>query len=636
MCGIAGLVDRSGSVAPELLSAMLDQIYHRGPDGEGAFLCPERAFAIGMRRLSIIDLQSGDQPIWNEAHDVGVVFNGEIYNYKELTRSLEGRGHIFRTRSDTEVLVHLYEEYGQDMVQHLRGMFAFCIFDLRNGTLLLARDHFGQKPLYYTKQHGKLAFASEISALRAVPWVDLAIDREAFLDYTCWLSLPPPRTHYRNILKLPAGCCAQFSLDSCELKISRYWQFGQGSVADLVDERAAIAQLDTVLGESISMHLRADVPVGVLLSSGLDSFAILNYAQEIVGGSISTFSVGFDSSDSELNGAELVARQSKSRHHALKLNERHFVENLDRVLRHLGEPIGDPACFAVLLLCELARNHVKVLLSGEGSDELFAGYEGRYLGAMSTLDRSESLRMLARVLPSASSPWETSRWQRLLARVHSSSGQEFVNLRSEGFPGDARQPRGHSRVQRSLLFNRSVAISEQMFRHYPDRLSSLLAFDMEWQLPESLLQKADKMSMGASIELRAPFLDVEVARLAARVPSELKLPRSGPGKRILRRLLKQRFPDRHVPLVKKGFPIPLQEWMTGPLREQVEDELFSSRSTVLNHLDPKLLRKAWNDFLNGWEGARVFYSLWLYERWTKEQQRKVSVGAPKSLVATVR
>lgn len=636
MCGIAGLVDRSGLAAPELLSAMLDQIYHRGPDGEGSFVCPEQSFAVGMRRLSIVDLQSGDQPIWNETYDVGIVFNGEIYNYKELTCRLEERGHVFRTRSDTEVLVHLYEEYGRYMVQHLRGMFAFCVFDLRSRTLFLARDHFGQKPLYYTKQEGKFAFASEISALRAVPWVDFTIDHEAFLDYTCWLSLPPPRTHYRKILKLSPGCWAQLSLDSCELKISRYWQFGQGLAVDLLDERAAISQLDTVLGQSISMHLRADVPVGVLLSSGLDSFTILNYAQEIVGGSISTFSVGFDCSDSELNGAALVAGQSKSQHHALKLNERQFADNLDRVLRHLGEPIGDPACFAVLLLCELARNHVKVLLSGEGSDELFAGYEGRYLGAMSTLDRSETLRVLARVLPSASSPWESSRWQRLLARVHSSSGQEFVNLRSEGFPGDVRQPRGHSKDQRSMLFSRSAEISEQMFRHYPDRLSSLLAFDMEWQLPESLLQKADKMSMGASVELRAPFLDVEVAGIAARIPSELKLPRSGPGKRVLRHLLKQRFPDRYVPQVKKGFPIPLREWMTGPLREQVEDELFSSRSAVLDHLDSKLLRKAWHDLLNGWGGVGVFYSLWLYEKWIKEQQRRASVDAPKSAVATAR
>jgi asparagine synthase (glutamine-hydrolysing) len=617
MCGIAGFVDPSDHDASRIMDAMLGAIYHRGPDGEGSFVSRDASFAVGMRRLSIIDLQTGDQPIWNETKNIGVVFNGEIYNYKELTAALSARGHTFRTHSDTEVLVHLYEEYGDDMVGHLRGMFAFCIFDLDRRVLFFARDYFGQKPLYYTKNGPRFGFASEIKALLALPWVDRQLDRDAFLDYVCWLSLPPPRTHYRNIWKLPAGCCARLSIDTNDLAIRRFWQLDQSPSPDLTSEEEAYARLDETLADSISKHLRADVPIGILLSSGLDSFAILSYAQKELGSAVNTFSVGFGNADSELEGAAKAAHEAKSLHHQLELTVDDFAASIDKALYLLDEPIGDPACFAVLRLCELARGHVKVLLSGEGSDELFAGYEARYLGALDTLNRSEPLRRLGALLPAPNSPWESSRWQRLLARAHSTAGGELVNLRSEGFPGDVRHPRGLKDDQRNRLFERSRMISRDSFRVQPDRLGSLLAFDVDWQLPESLLQKADKMSMGASIELRAPFLDIEVAKLATRIPSHLKLPKTGPGKQVLRRMLASRFPSRTVPVVKKGFPIPLREWMTGPLREQIQAELFSSRSSILQQLDGGLLRKAWDDFLGGWDGGRVFYSLWLYEKWVK-------------------
>ena len=407
---------------------MLGTIFHRGPDGEGSYFAPDCSLALGMRRLSIIDLKGGAQPIWNEDETICVVFNGEIYNYLELRTELEDRGHRFQTHSDTEVLVHLYEELGENMLTRLRGMFAFCIFDTRNRTLLLARDHFGQKPFYYAAEPGRFAFASELKALHAVPWISKELDQEAFLDFAIWLSLPR-----RGLLSedlLPAGCYLRIQLDNPTAKPSRYWQYDLTAEPDLAQMEDASAALDRVIGESIAMHLRADVPVGILLSSGLDSRTVLAYAQSLQSNQMHTFSVGFGSEDSELVGASEASREFRSTHHQLELSAQDFANSLDRVAELLDEPIGDPACFAVLRLCEMARNHVKVLLSGEGSDELFAGYETRYAGMLATMERTAHFRRLAPVLSSERTWASSSRWERFLARVHSSPASEAVMLRS--------------------------------------------------------------------------------------------------------------------------------------------------------------------------------------------------------------
>jgi asparagine synthase (glutamine-hydrolysing) len=616
MCGIAGVIDPTMRDLDRGLKRMLDCMVHRGPDGEGTYVSPEHCLGLGTRRLSIIDLEGGRQPIWNEDRTVCVIFNGEIYNYIELARELRSKGHRFRTRSDTEVLVHLYEDRGEQMTSCLRGMFAFCIFDCRARVLFLARDHFGQKPLYYTWNSGRFAFASELKVLLTLPWVSRELDNDAFLDYAVWLSLPPPRTHFCQIRKLPAGCALRVQLDASMVVPTRYWHYDLSVEPDLRVLDVALDQVDQALNESIALHLRADVPVGVLLSSGLDSRTVLAYAQPLQGRGVHTFTVGFGAEDSELEGASKTAEEIGSQHHSLELSACDLSRDIDRVLSFLDEPIGDPACFAVLRVCELARNYVKVLLSGEGSDEIFAGYEGRYAGMLATMERSEYFRRAARFLPKARVHASPSRWDRFLARAHSSPGSEAVMLRMEALPGDVRTPRGLSSLQLEALLTRIYVLASSVFQSQRDTLSSLLTLDMNWQLAESLLQKADKMSMGASIELRTPILDIEVAKIAARIPSCLKLPAGGPGKYVLRKVLSRKIQEP-MDRPKKGFPIPLREWLTGPLRDEVEGELFATNSFVSGYLDHRLLRAAWDDFLAGWDGGRTFFSLWVYEKWRR-------------------
>jgi asparagine synthase (glutamine-hydrolysing) len=620
MCGIAGFIDHAipAAEAELRLRSMLARITHRGPDGEGEFV--GSGAALGMRRLSIIDLEGGWQPIWNEDRSIAVVFNGEIYNYVELRRTLSG--HTFRTDSDTEVLVHLYEEAGENLFLRLRGMFAFALLDLRARIVLIGRDHFGQKPLYYHAGKGTFAFASELKSLLALSHIRRDIEEDAYLDYATWLSLPAPRTHFRDIKKLPAGCAVKVPLENPgEFKVSRYWQYDLSEQASIDAFEPAVELLDRTLHESLQIHLRADVPVGVLLSSGLDSRCVAAYAQEIQQGALSTFSVGFADEESELSGAAETAREIQSHHHAIELGAADLSSHIGRVAWHLDEPVGDPAAFAVLKVCELARDHVKVLLSGEGADEIFAGYAERYAGMLRTMERSDLFRRFAPLLPRMNSGEASSRFSRMTARAHMSAAAEAVMLRQEGLPGDVRFPRGLTGSQRRRLSERRAEIGAQLFRPQRDRLSELLVMDLEWQLAESLLQKADKMSMAASIELRTPLLDIEVAALAARMDSWLKLPPGGPGKMVLRRCLARRIPEVAT-RPKKGFPVPLRQWFTGPLRDEMESTLFAQNSRALHHLDSRLLRDAWDDFLDGkWEGARLFYALWLYEIWFRSVVR---------------
>ena len=618
MCGIAGVIlpaEENAAVRGDL-EKMLALIAHRGPDGAG--LHSESGVAIGMRRLSIIDLTGGAQPIWNEDETVAVVFNGEIYNYQELSRELAARGHQLRTHSDTEVLVHLYEEAGAAMVERLRGMFAFAILDRKQRRLFLARDHFGQKPLYYTAPPGGFAFASELKSLLALGWVDSEPDPDAFLDYSAWLSLPPPRTHFRHIHKLPAGSSLEISLDGPGTVAPRiYWRYQLAATPDLTNIEEAADALDTALHDSVKLHLHADVPVGVLLSSGLDSRVVSAHAQDLQEGRMQTFTVGFGAADSELRGAAETAREINSLHHELELSPFDLGADISRIARHLDEPIGDPACFAVFRVCQLARAHVKVLLSGEGSDELFAGYEDRYRGALATLGRSERWRPLSTLIPRGD-PARVSRWQRFANRAHHSLASEIAALQIVGLPGDVRVPRGLTPEQLRDLDGRTRTIGPGLFRPQRDLLSALLAFDLDWQLAESLLQKADKMSMAASIELRTPILDREVAAVAGRIPSELKLPKRGPGKFALRNSLARRLREP-MNRPKKGFPVPLAEWFRGPLRAQVEGETFAPSAAWRAHLDPALIEQAWKDQLAGaWDGARFFYSLWLHTVWARE------------------
>lgn len=604
---------------------MLQAIAHRGPDGEGFWSDPALGLHLGMRRLSIIDLSGGQQPMWNEDRTLAVFFNGEIYNYIELRRELEADGHTFRTQSDTEVLVHLFERDGETMFRALRGMYAIALYDTRSRRLLLARDECGQKPLYYYRDSRRFAFGSEVKALLTLPFVPDTPNPDAFLDYISWHSLPAPDTHFQHIQKLPPASYLWLPLDrpdSTEVRSSLTISPESSEQPPITDVETAATALDAALRESTAIHLRADVPVGIMLSSGIDSQTVAAYVNDHRPGQISSFTAVFGEGDSEQHGAETTANLVGSKHYHIPLTAHDLSDNLSALAWFLDEPIADPAAFAIYKVSQFARSHVKVLLGGEGADELFAGYAGRYHGILDTLDRSQTIRRWLGWTPSF--PWKDTAGAlaRTLRRAHLTPAQETLLLRIEGFPNDIREPLLLSREQIQRLDSRALHYSSITYKESKNPLETLLQLDRRWQLPESLLVKADRMSLAASVEIRSPFLDSEIVKLADRMDMGLKLPPGGAGKWVLYKCLERRFPNL-LRREKKGFPIPLPHWFRSTLRPQVEEALFGSRSILPTLLDPVRLRHAWQSFLDGRCPATPFYALWLYTTWHQEFRRKI-------------
>jgi asparagine synthase (glutamine-hydrolysing) len=617
MCGIAGFIDKRAvqASATQHLAAMLERMQHRGPDERGTLILPKLGCYAGMNRLSIIDLQGGQQPIWNEDQTIAVFFNGEIYNYIELRQALQQAGHSFRTNSDTEVLVHLYEEHGQAMANRLRGMFVFAIVDVKARRLLIARDHFGQKPVYFHASGDRFAFGSEVKTLFALPFVPREKDREAFLDYISWFSLPAPHTHFKGIHKLAPGHLLDVEFDRPGEAVARpYWQPEFNVDCDLGDITAAADEVERAIDDSIRLHLRSDVPVGVMLSGGIDSRIVAEFARVHYPHRLKTFSVTYEGPGSEGEAARAAAAAMGAEHHELLVQPSDLLETIEEVAWHLDDPVADPAAFAVLKLCRFAREHVKVLLGGEGGDELFAGYTGRYGSILGQFARSERLRHMSGFLPTVAPRRSPSRWRRACYRAHRSRVAELIEARIEGFPGGSMARRGLTDKQLARLARRAEELGREVVRSQADLLSTLQVLDLTWQLPASLLMKSDKMSMGASLELRCPLLDVELANIARRIPPHHRMRDGALGKLALRECLRRRLGPLSG-FEKKGFPIPLDTWLRGPLREAVHGSIFAPNSEALAQLDTRLLHEAWEAFINGEPLGTAFYALWLYETW---------------------
>ena len=618
MCGIAGFIGHHGNAEERsrVLKRMLDRIAHRGPDDSGVWHDDTSGSAIGMRRLSIIDLAGGHQPMWNEDGTIGVVFNGEIYNHRPLRAGLQSRGHQFRTQSDTEVLVHLYEEHGTALFDHLQGMYAIAIVDRRRQTLLLARDPFGQKPIYlFAPTPGVLAFASEAKSLRAVQGWTGEIDPAAYLDYVAWFSLPAPQTHWHHVEKLRPGEWQVYALADgrrTDGGIRRAILFA--NTPSTAGEEQLCAELLTSLEDSVSRHLEADVPVGLLLSGGTDSLVIGWITSRVIKTRLHTFTAGFAEDGGEFDAARRTANLLSSEHHEVILEPDILAREIDRVIFHLDEPIADPAAIAVLRLCTVAREHVKVLLGGEGSDELFAGYGDRYAGILHTLAETAMLRATIGWLPSRATSFGRSPLSRAWARAHLSPMAEILALRAEGLQPFLPWAQQHARPALALLRQRCEHHAASLPRQ-PDPLSAAQAVDLAWQLPESLLVKADRMSMAASLELRCPFLDPAVAAVAGRVPPTLRLAReSGLGKIILRRLLARHLPEDAL-RPKIGFQLPLGRWLRGPLAGDVRARLTDSSSAFVGLFGAKAATAWCDEFAASRVSAHATYGLWIYERW---------------------
>ncbi len=581
MCGICGIAAREGP-DPAALDAMSAALVHRGPDSAGQLV--EGRVALAARRLAIIDIPGGDQPITGADGRVTVVQNGEIYNHEELRRDLERRGHRFRTRSDTEVLLHLYEQHGLGFLERLRGMFALALWDRHEQRLLLARDAFGIKPLYYSKDGLDLSFASELGALARQPRFSREIDPDAVEAYLTFNSIPGPLTVFRAARKLTAG--HWLTWQDGHVRSGR-WARPAPAPADAVRREPAgvlAAELRDRLRSSVRAHLVSDVPVGVLLSGGIDSSALTALAAEASATPVQTFSIGFaERSFDELSRARLVARRYGTRHQELVVQP-NAAELLPEIAAAFDEPLGDSSALPTYLVSRLAAEHVKVALSGEGGDELFGGYE-TYVADLLAARVGRVARLLgpvARALPSSDRRVSLDYRLKRFVRGAGLAPLERHHAWKEIFDRDAR---------RALL---GMKAADPLARYRgrwaetvgAETLARLQDVDLGVYLVDDLLVKTDRMSMAHSLEVRVPFLDRDVAELALALPTSLKV--SGMRKkRLLREAVAPLLPHPIVRGRKRGFSIPAAAWLRGPLVGFAREVLAPERTQRQGIFDPR-------------------------------------------------
>src|SRR5438445_3062531 len=573
MCGIVGfsLPDSADASNGRLLKMMNDSLRHRGPDDEGFHL--EGPVGIGMRRLSIIDLKTGDQPITNEDRSVWVVFNGEIYNYRELTAELLAKGHRFATASDTEVLVHLYEEYGEECVRRLRGMFAFAIWDRSRGTLFLARDRLGIKPLYYAETPKGFVFASELKAIVRSPWVSRQLSQRALRAYLQYGYVPDPLSILEGVAKLPPAHTLSIRKGRADAPRS-YWHstvYFQDAMAPSQEQETGEA-LWARLQDAVRSHLVSDVPLGAFLSGGVDSTAVVAIMAQELGVPIKTFSVGFrEEGYNELPYARRVAEWFGTEHHEL-LVEPGDLGVLEDVLSALDEPFADASAIPTYLVSKLAKQHVKVVLSGDGGDELFAGYDRyvvdhrrRHLGLLGDAGLGRVLRVLSAALPEGA-PGKNYLYNLSLPRLE--RYLDSISLFPARALGGLLEP---AVVHHESSFATALAAGDGL-----DPLSRLQDLDLNTYLPGDILTKVDRMSMANSLEARVPLLDHPLVEFACGLPADLRF-RAGQTKHLLKRTLRGRVPEEVLTRPKHGFGVPLEVWFTERLPGSFQDHLGDSR-----------------------------------------------------------
>ena len=569
MCGIAGFI---GSGSEQLLESMLEAIRHRGPDGEGHYISPDRQVWLGHRRLAVIDFDGGMQPMSNESANVHVVFNGEIYNHYELRLELEALGHRFRSdHSDTEVLVHGYEQWGEDLPLRLNGMFAFIIYDEKRQQLFAARDRFGKKPFFYSDFPGGFAFSSELTSLTCHPGIDTAPDERALMKYFAYALFPAPHTPYLGVRKLPAGHSLVYTLGDGTARISQYWSYSiKPETSGEPETEARLAEeLRSLLETAVTRRLESDVPLGVLLSGGIDSSAIVALAaQSKPFEKIRTFSIGFEEETfDESRYARQVANQFGTIHKEHIFDFDTAKAMLPSLLSRLDEPLGDSSILPTHLLCEFARANVTVALTGDGGDELFAGYDPfKALSTSQTYQKycpkrlHPAIEAMANMLPvsdkNMSFEFKLKRWLRGVGHREALWGPAWMGALG---PKDIAE-----------LFDRNID-TEDLYseaiecwdccasENIVDRMSE---FFVRFYLQDGVLLKSDRASMLSSLELRSPFLDPDVVAFSQKLPASMKI-RNGETKYILKKALSGLVPNSILYRRKKGFGIPLAKWLRG-------------------------------------------------------------------------
>lgn len=626
MCGICGIVDFRTAPDLTLLGRMTDAIRHRGPDGNGCY--HDGPAALGHARLAIIDLVTGDQPMWSEDRSTAVVFNGEIYNFRSVRKALEARGHTFKTKSDTEVILRAYDEYGEDCARHLRGMFTIALWDRRKQCLFVTRDRVGIKPLYYSWDGHRFLFGSEIKALLESPDLDRTIDPLALDDYLTYLYVPAPKTIFTHVRKLPPA--HTMIVDRNGLRLREYWDISFEPRRDWTEQSAAEAIAEK-LRDSVDCHLISDVPLGAFLSGGIDSSAVVATMAGLMDHPVQTASIGFkEAAWDELPYARQVAQRFHTDSHE-KVVEPHAARILDDLAWHYDEPFADSSMIPTYYVSAVARERVTVALSGDGGDENFAGYrrykfdafENRVRSILPGAFRRPVFGALGRVYPKADWAPRIFRGKTLLANL----------------ARDAERAYGHSvscftpAMRRNLYRPEAAAMvrgydSHSVLQTWFDRakdwdpLSRVQYVDIHTYLVDDILTKVDRASMAHSLEVRVPLLDHEFMELAASMPSGLKL-RNGEGKYIFKKALGATLPNEVMNRPKMGFSIPIHEWFRGELKPVFESAVFAPDAFVAERLRTEEIRRLWNLHQRGARDFSPFlWGILMLEHWGRRFLRR--------------
>jgi len=627
MCGICGVAKSSSGkpIPSSLLSSMCRTIVHRGPDDEGIFI-GERA-ALGARRLSIIDLEGGHQPLTNEDRSIWVAHNGEVYNFLALREELIGRGHVFSTWTDTETIVHAYEEWGEDFVHKLRGMFAFALWDERQGKLIAVRDRLGIKPLYYTLLEDKtLVFGSELKAIIVHPGVGRTLEPRALDLFLTLEYIPAPLSIFKNIFKLPAGCVLVYKEGRVEVK--KYWDVKSSAqpAADIREKELpeVMDKLYSLLKESVKLRLVSDVPLGAFLSGGIDSSTIVGLMRELGASPLKTFSIGFEElSYNELPYARRIAQKFQTEHEEFILEPK-ALELTEKLIRHLDEPFGDFSIFPTYLVSHMARAHIKVILSGDGGDEVFGGYEHYQAQKVAmrrfvrTFGRPFSA-VVNRFPPSGKKKGSWNKLQRFLSGFeHSPENRHF---RWMTFLSLKRKGALYSEELKKELGNIEEVFKVEPFKRIFEKLPSFdpvngeLYLDLNTYLADDIMVKVDRMSMAASLEAREPLLDHKLVEFVFGLPGELKL-RGLATKWIFKKTMERLLPRENIYRPKEGFSIPIKHWLRRELRDLMLDYLNEKRIKEEGYFQFDSIKAMIDSHLNGRKNfSHQLWALLVFEIW---------------------
>jgi asparagine synthase (glutamine-hydrolysing) len=622
MCAIAGIYNFKSlePVSPRLIKAMTDTMVHRGPDDEGFYV--SGALGLGHRRLSIIDLKGGHQPIANEDETVWVVFNGEIYNFGDLHDQLVKKGHSFKTRCDTEVIVHLYEEEGEKCFEKLRGMFAIGIWDRRKQKLILGRDRVGKKPLFYFYDGSRIAFASEMKGLLALPNIPREIDLEAMADYFSFLYIPAPKSIFKHIRKVLPG--HYIVVSDAGIREAEYWDINFSETLVRTEKEWCEALLEAYR-EAVQLRLISDVPLGAFLSGGVDSSSVVALMSDIVGGSVTTCSIGFQEEEfNELDYAREIATRFGTDHYE-KIVRPDALGIMEKLAWHYDEPFADSSAIPTYYVSQVARQNVTVALAGDGGDENFAGYRRYYFDRRENIVRNllpAAIRqsifgILASLYPKADWAPRVFRGKATFANLARSPIEAYFRSIS-AFQSELKDQLLHQDVRHDLNGYDSLTVLRDYYdrTNTDDPLSRIQYVDIKTYLADDILVKVDRASMAHSLEVRAPILDHKLMELAAMMPSSLKL-RGTNGKYIFKNAVKKILPESVLRRKKMGFAVPLSQWFRNELKEFARRVLFTGSSDTL--LNGAITKRIWEEHQSGLRNRSTeLWALLMFRLWERQ------------------